>query len=144
MNMLQMNKLFIPLFSTHSFYLLDRFNCRYILIIYFIIFVFKMELQPSCYNVSFIGKKSADLWDCLQMKTCSVNVTKSKNNTCLCTRKLCAKSRCSVLQKDCNQLTVTCKMDTVPAHHDNCLNSSVTDELTGKRTQRTRCTFMNS
>lgn len=77
------------------------------------------------------------------MKTCSVNVRKSKNNTCLCTKKLCAKSKCSVLKKDCNHLTVTCKMDTVPVNHDDCLTSSVTDELTGKRIQRTRCTFMN-
>uniref|UniRef100_A0A8W8M4I6 Uncharacterized protein n=1 Tax=Magallana gigas TaxID=29159 RepID=A0A8W8M4I6_MAGGI len=75
-------------------------------------------------------KKSADVWDCLQMQTCSVNVTKSKNNTCLCSRKICAKSKCNVLQNDCNHLTVTCKMDTVPVNHDDCLNSSVTDELT--------------
>eukprot|EP00105_Crassostrea_gigas_P033700 XP_011457162.1 PREDICTED: uncharacterized protein LOC105349168 isoform X1 [Crassostrea gigas] len=75
-------------------------------------------------------KKSADLWDCLQMQTCSVNVTKSKNNTCLCTKKLCAKSKCSVLKKNCNQLTVTCKMDTVPADYDDCITSSETDELT--------------
>lgn len=78
------------------------------------------------------------------MQTCSVNVTKSKNNTCLCTKKLCAKSKCSVLKKNCNQLTVTCKMDTVPADYDDCITSSETDELTGKGTQQTRCTFINS
>lgn len=77
------------------------------------------------------------------MQTCSVNVTKSKNYTFLCTRKLCAKINCDVLQKDCSQLTVTCKMTTVPAKRDNCLTYPVTDELTGKRTPRTRCTFMN-
>lgn len=91
----------------------------------------------------FLGEKSADLWDCLQMETCSVNVTKSKTNTCLCTTKLCAKIKCNVLQKDCNQLTITCKMETVPANHHVCLNHSVINELRGERTPRTKCTFMN-
>nr|XP_034307856.1 uncharacterized protein LOC117680641 [Crassostrea gigas] len=86
-------------------------------------------IQTKCANKKE-REKSADLWDCLQMQTCSVNVTKSKNNTCLCTKKLCAKIKCNVLQKDCNQLAVTCKMDTVPANHDDCFTSSVTDELT--------------
>lgn len=99
-----------------------------------------MEIKPSFNCVLFIGEKSANLWDCLQMQTCSVNVNKIENNTCLCSRKICAKSKCNVLQKDCNHLTVTCKMDTVLVNHDDCLTSSVTDELTGKRTQRTRCT----
>lgn len=103
-----------------------------------------MEIKPSFNCALFIGEKSADLWNCLQMQACSVNVTKSKKNTCLCTKKLCAKSKCSVLKKDCNQLTVTCKIDTIPGNHDDCLTSSVTNELTGKRTQRTMCTFMNS
>lgn len=99
-----------------------------------------MEIKPSFNCILFIGEKSADLWNCLQMQTCSVNVTKSKNMTCLCTRKLCAIIKCNVLQKDCNQLTVTCKIDTIPRNHDYCLTSSVTDELTGKKTQQTRCT----
>eukprot|EP00105_Crassostrea_gigas_P039102 XP_019923250.1 PREDICTED: uncharacterized protein LOC105329427 [Crassostrea gigas] len=71
----------------------------------------------------------ADLWDCLQMETCSVNVTKSKTNTCLCTTKLCAKIKCDVLQKDCNQLTVSCKMKTIPANHHVCLNYYVINDL---------------
>lgn len=95
-------------------------------------------------DVCFIsGEKTADLWDCLQIETCSVNVTNSKTNTCLCTTKLCAKIKCNVLQKDCNQLTITCKMKTVPANHHVCLNHSVINELRGERTPRTKCTFMN-
>lgn len=77
------------------------------------------------------------------METCSVNVTKSKTNTCLCTTKLCAKIKCDVLQKDCNQLTVFCKMKTIPANHHVCLNYSVINDLRGERTPRTKCTFMN-
>lgn len=94
-----------------------------------------MDLKPNSSMYFFIGEKSADLWDCLQMQICAVNVTTSKNNSCLCTRKLCAKIKCIVLQKNCTHLRVTCKMDTVPANHDDCFTYSVTDKLTGKRTQ---------
>lgn len=101
-----------------------------------------MELRPSFKYVLFIGEKSADLMDWLQMQTCSVYFTKSKNNTCLCTSKLFAKIKCTFPQKDCIQLTATCKMETVAANHDDCFSYHMTDELTGKRTQRNRYTFM--
>lgn len=67
------------------------------------------------------------------MKICFVNVRKSKNNICLCIKKLCVKSKCSVFKKDCNYLIVICKMDIVFVNYDDCLILFVIDELIGKR-----------
>lgn len=92
---------------------------------FFYIFHFK--------NVLFIGKQSADLMYCLQMQSCSVTVTRRKNNTYLCTNKMCAKIKCTVTHTDCAQLRVTCKMETINANDDDCFTYH-TDKLTGKMT----------
>lgn len=82
--------------------------------------------------------------DCLQMQSCAVYVTKSKKNTCLCTRKLCLKIKCSsVPQKDCTQLAVTCKLEKVGTNHSDCVTNTITDNHTGKRTPQSRSTFKN-
>lgn len=78
------------------------------------------------------------------MQSCAVYVTKSKKNTCLCTRKLCLKIKCSsVPQKDCTQLAVTCKMEKVGTNDSDCVTNTITDNHTGKRTPQSRSTFKN-
>lgn len=119
--MLQMSKLF-------------RFN----------IFICLLGCNFHFKSVLFVGKKSADLMYCLQMQSCAVTVTRRKNNTCLCTNKMCAKIKCTVTHNDtdCARLTVTCKMKIINANDDDCFTYH-TDNLTGKMTPWIRNTFMN-
>lgn len=132
-NVLQRNNLFISLLSTVLFYYSTRSRDIQIDLLY----NFK-------YVLFILGEKSADLLDCLQMQSCAVYVTKSKKNTCLCTRKLCLKIKCSsVPQKDCTQLAVTCKMEKVGTNHSDCVTNTITDNHTGKRTPQSRSTFKN-
>lgn len=132
-NVLQRNNLFISLLSTVLFY--NSTRSRYIQID--LLYHFK-------YVLFILGEKSADLLDCLQMQSCAVYVTKSKKNTCLCTRKLCLKIKCSsVPQKDCTQLAVTCKMEKVGTNDSDCVTNTITDNHTGKRTPQSRSTFKN-
>lgn len=132
-NVLQRNNLLISLLSTVLFYYSTRSRDIQIDLLYH----FK-------YVLFILGEKSADLLDCLQMQSCAVYVTKSKKNTCLCTRKLCLKIKCSsVPQKDCTQLAVTCKMEKVGTNHSDCVTNTITDNHTGKRTPQSRSTFKN-
>lgn len=132
-NVLQRNNLFISLLSTVLFYYSTRSRDIQIDLLYH----FK-------YVLFILGEKSADLLDCLQMQSCAVYVTKSKKNTCLCTRKLCLKIKCSsVPQKDCTQLAVTCKMEKVGTNDSDCVTNTITDNHTGKRTPQSRSTFNN-
>lgn len=132
-NVLQRNNLLISLLSTVLFYYSTRSRDIQIDLLYH----FK-------YVLFILGEKSADLLDCLQMQSCAVYVTKSKKNTCLCTRKLCLKIKCSsVPQKDCTQLAVTCKMEKVGTNDSDCVTNTITDNHTGKRTPQSRSTFKN-
>lgn len=99
----------------------------------FNIFICLLGCNFNFKSVLFVGKKSADLMYCLQMQSCSVTVTRRKNNTYLCTNKMCAKIKCTVTHTDCAQLRVTCKMETINANDDDCFTYH-TDKLTGKMT----------
>lgn len=94
--------------------------------------IYKEYLNTVCMILlSHFIDDTKNFWNCINDKSCPINVTKSHSTLCACANATCAKIICKGIFKT-SQLKINCTIEVHTEETQECLNYLVVNKLNGK------------
>lgn len=88
-------------------------------------------IQYIWFYLSHFIDDTKNFWNCINDKSCPINVTKSHSTLCACANATCAKIICKGIFKT-SQLKINCTIEVHTEETQECLNYLVVNKLNGK------------
>lgn len=88
-------------------------------------------IQYLWFYLSHFIDDTINFWNCINDKSCPINVTKTHSTLCACANATCAKIKCKGIFKT-SQLKINCTIEVHTEETLECLNYLVVNKLNGK------------